>query len=193
MRRSYERRCVRLNERAGKLVTHDIYCTNPWGDWCRPAFLLFTRSFRWLDSTLYLINGPCSSPSVWAAVISGLWLHFSCHKHFRRSLIPSRKDSTFTCWNTPCVRGHHLCDWLKVDGVVSHLIPLAHLQFSVTLTLPFREINLFMLLALILSINGDWSYKAPPPLPLWKRMQTKNRKRCPITSLTVRFRRDEVL
>lgn len=33
------------------------------------------------------------------------------------------------------------------------LISLAHLQFSVTLTLPFREINLFLLLTL--SMKGD--------------------------------------
>lgn len=69
------------------------------------------------------------------------------------------------------------------------LISLAHLQFSVTLTLLFREINLFMLLTLILSIKGDWIHKAPPPL-FYKRGKTENRKRCLMRSLRIIYRRD---
>lgn len=50
------------------------------------------------------------------------------------------------------------------------LISLSHLQFSVTLTLPFRGINLFLLLTLILSMKRDWIREALSLLSLRKRM-----------------------
>lgn len=121
----------------------------------------------------------CGSTSAVTSTLGGPLFH-----HVKT---PPLHAGTLRVWeDTTCVTDS------KQMVLSAILISLAHLQFSVTLTLPFREINLFMLLALILSIKGDSSHKAVPPLPLQKRMQTKNRKRCPMRSLTIRFRRDGV-